>query len=358
MLLQSNVYATVLTKEGGAMQLDQPGRNKAAAFAIYAASAEALFPAAEAAGQKAPPLTDSPLEVCWESLWQFRANDDAYWIQHLRNLLGAGQDNLYYGLLLRCTQPLPDIGYKIGDLLVTIRGTETAKEWLLNFNAVAVPCKTVQHPQGGLVHEGFYSIYRSLEVWDDKGDEIESAAALLAAELRPDGPQLTVVGHSLGAALVSYLIYDIADAVRSTGGDVPGRLARLNSYMFASPNPGDPVFAQGLQAAVPNYAVVDWARDVVPQVPPIAPPLFPFAHLAAAPPAQTFNWMVEADVPVWMPVDSLVCNHDTNCYARMLNPLNALGQSRSAAAGCDPTQPPPAAPTPPPAGKAAMPPPE
>jgi pimeloyl-ACP methyl ester carboxylesterase len=317
------------------MQLSPQARSKAAAFAIYAASAEEVFPAAEAAGEKAPPLDGSPLEVAWQCLWQFRADDDTYWVQHLRNLLGVKEDNLYYGLLLRCTQALPDIGYKIGDLLVIIRGTETDKEWLLNFNAVAVPCNTVAHPQGGLVHDGFYSIYRSLAAWDDKGDEFQNAAALLAEELRPDGPQLTVVGHSLGAALVSYLIYDIADAVRTTGGDIAGRLSRLNAYMFASPNPGDPVFVQGLQAAVPSYAVIDWSRDVVPKVPPIAPPLFPFAHLQAAPAAQTFDWIAEADV-TWMPIDSPTCNHSTVCYARMLDPLNAISQARSSAAKCDP----------------------
>ena len=338
------------------MPFTQEQRNKAAPFALYVGAAEALLAQAEQADRVPPPLDGTTLEVCWETLWQFRADDDLDWVQDLRNIFGLGQNIFFYGLLLRCTDPLPDIGYQKGDLLAVIRGTGTTEEWVLNFCAFLKNGTTsTQHP-AGLVHEGFYSIYESMCAWDLTGKNVGHAAPALASLLSANGPKLTIAGHSLGSAISSYLVYDVASVVRAAdGADTAARLGKLDCYMFASPNPGDDDYAKGLKAAVPSYTVIDWTKDIVPKVPPL--PYVPLLDGGAGQTAQNFVMLTPAMVE-WQPVDNPGCNHSLASYARMLNPLNPVAQAETVQNGCDPIPPLPAAPIPPPAVPAAGQPPE
>jgi len=312
------------------MPLTQAQRQQTSWLAIYTGVAEDLLAVAEANNGALPALTGTPLEVGWETLWQFRADDDPDVIQWLQGVFGLGKQSWFYGLLLECQLALPDIGYVPGDLLAVIRGTCTTQEWLDNFNAFTSNAQTTLHPEGGLVHAGFYSIYKSMTAFDNAGKTLGPAAAALAGLLKPGGPRLTVAGHSLGSALSTYLAYDIAN---QAGAD-SGRLARLDVSLIASPNPGDAIFAKGFQATVPSYKVVDWVRDLVPKVPP--PPIYtPLPDGGGAAPLQDFTQLTPADVS-WMPPDpnDPACNHHAACYARMLNPLNTVAVAQTALLHC------------------------
>jgi hypothetical protein len=312
------------------MPLTQAQRQQAAWLAIYTGVAEGLLAIAEQNNGALPPLTGTPLEVGWQTLWQLRADDDPDVIQWLQNLFGLSKRSWFYGLLLECTLPLPDIGYQPGDLLCIVRGTCTIEEWLDNFNAFTSNAKTTLHPEGGLVHAGFYAIYQSMLAFDAAGRNLGPAAPVLAGLLKPGGVRLTVAGHSLGAALSTYLAYDMAN---ETGGD-PARLAPLDVCLVASPNPGDATFGTGFQATVPRYKVVDWVRDLVPKVPP--PPLYaPLPDGGGGAPLQDFTQLTPADV-TWMPADpnDPTCNHHAACYARMLNPLNTVAVAQTALLNC------------------------
>jgi hypothetical protein len=102
---------------GCKMPLTQAQRQQTSWLAIYTGVAEGLLAAAEANAGVLPSLTGTPLEVGWQTLWQFRADDDPNVIQWLQGLFGLGKRSWFYGLLLQCSQNLPDIGYGPGDLL-------------------------------------------------------------------------------------------------------------------------------------------------------------------------------------------------------------------------------------------------
>jgi hypothetical protein len=151
------------------MPLTQTQRQQASWLAIYTGVAEGLLAVAEQNGGALPALTGTPLEVGWDTLWQFRADDDLAVIQWLEGQFGLRKPSWFYGLLLSCKLALPDLGYVPGDLLAIIRGTCTTQEWLDNFNAFTSGAGTTLHPEGGLVHAGFYSIYKSMVAYDMAG---------------------------------------------------------------------------------------------------------------------------------------------------------------------------------------------
>jgi triacylglycerol lipase len=71
--------------------------------------------------------------------------------------------------------------------------------------------------------------------------------------------RLTVTGHSLGAALATYLAADLAD---------PQRLGnRVAARLFASPRPGDGLFAQYAGALIADCRAYAREFDLVPRVP-------------------------------------------------------------------------------------------
>ncbi len=71
---------------------------------------------------------------------------------------------------------------------------------------------------------------------------------------------VTVLGHSLGSALGTYLTAELA-----------GRFANipLSACLFASPKPGDGDFAKDFDGKVRNYIVYNYEEDLVPDAPPI-----------------------------------------------------------------------------------------
>src|SRR6185437_10642993 len=69
---------------------------------------------------------------------------------------------------------------------------------------------------------------------------------------------LTVVGHSLGAALASYTAFDAAYALGKQ---------RCAARLFASPRPGDASFASEFAGRLSDCVSYAYAMDIVPMVP-------------------------------------------------------------------------------------------
>ena len=130
-----------------------------------------------------------------------------------------------------------------------IRGTHGTLEWLMD--AEFVPTR---HPVAGCVESGFWSAYETL-TYRPVGGIAGTVTAALVSAIR-DGT-LTVVGHSLGAAIATYLTFDMAGLLRE----------RLSARLFASPQPGDAAFCKAFDARVLDYQVYDYASDIVPRVP-------------------------------------------------------------------------------------------
>jgi triacylglycerol lipase len=185
-----------------------------------------------------------------------------------------------------------------------VRDTELRIEWLDDVR-IGADGITLDNCVKAEAWTGFYSIYNSMMLVRD-GSRMLAAEGIAKAV---GGATITVVGHSLGAALATYLTYDLARPdIGKLGNNVSG-------WFFASPKPANRVFADRFATVVSMYSVVNWQRDLVPTLPPH--PLVPLNNINNSvlilTPANT----------VTQPKDTPTCNHHAICYAQMLDPAVA-----------------------------------
>lgn len=138
-----------------------------------------------------------------------------------------------------------------GTFVAVIRGTANLQEW-----AIDAKFGMVKHPAGGYAEAGFYGVYQTMRYQPAGGGPSSPVAEGIAATVAKG--KLTTVGHSLGAALDTYLTLDLATWCM---GD------RLRARIFASPRPGDQGFADAFAAHVSDAVAYAYARDEVPEVP-------------------------------------------------------------------------------------------
>jgi hypothetical protein len=148
--------------------------------------------------------------------------------------------------------------------VAAVRGTNGFAEWAINGEFLSV----VWPPQpGASVEQGFSDIYETMTLVGLDGAQIGTKAADGIAHV-VDGGTATVCGHSLGAALATYLSFDVAKLL---GG-------RASACLFASPRTGDPVWTTAYAARVQTYRLINYVLDVVPYV-PFEPPAMPYQTL-------------------------------------------------------------------------------
>jgi hypothetical protein len=185
----------------------------------------------------------------FQAIGQLRCND----------IFITGQDNVYYGLVLVATAAVGPVSQ--GDLLIAIRGTMDDLEWLND--AIALQMIPGRAGAIGLVGAGFWKIYQSMSFCSLDGVPVpgELITQLIGAAHTNNCPRIFVCGHSLGAALATYLTYDLNASL--------GPLAdTLHPYFFASPKTGTSDWVNGYQRAVKRYDLTNYALDFVPMVPP------------------------------------------------------------------------------------------
>lgn len=211
--------------------------------------------------------------------------------------IGFGE-RIYYGFLAQSISH-PD------QYVAVIRGTEQAIEWLENIEDFLVP-----GPPIGQVEHGFWSIYESMRFSTLPDGNYGILAAQGIASMLPAGAALTVVGHSLGAALATYLMADLARIPFKTG----QREFTVGGELFASPRTGDEHFVRDVDAVVGklNYTVYNYIRDIVPHVPPSLPFGLGFQDL----PGVVWIKPVTAQAVI---ANNPACNHSAQSYAAMLD---------------------------------------
>jgi len=133
--------------------------------------------------------------------------------------------------------------------VMVLRGTEGILEWIED--AQFLP---KAHPAGGLVEMGFWNLYQSLRYVPLTGVAMPPWVGL---SLAVGAGNVTVIGHSLGSTLGTFLAFDLA----VTLGD------RVSACLFASPRPGDAAFCKAFDARVKSYRLYNYELDVVPRVP-------------------------------------------------------------------------------------------
>lgn len=196
-------------------------------LALYAEDAFSASRTYAGASLLSPP-PDPRLSPDWTILGTLTATDAIFGPGSLR----LSSERVFYGWLLECR----------GEFVVAIRGTGDAMEWAID--GAFMPRSA--HPVAGRVETGFWSVYASMQI-DGK--------PLVSLLERAHGP-ISVVGHSLGAAVATYAAFDLARA----GGDIRGTF-------IASPRPGDGAFSKAFGQAVPKHTMYRNEDDVVPRVP-------------------------------------------------------------------------------------------
>jgi hypothetical protein len=193
--------------------------------------------------------------------------------------------------------------------VVVIRGTDGAEEWIDDFVFVANP----RQGFAGKVETGFWDIFDTMDVrlaGKDSGP-YPAAAQYIQSLLDDKDKEVLIIGHSLGSAIATYLLYAVNRVDGQT--DVPWR-DRVAGLFFASPKTGDHDFVTSFALRVPNYLVVNYEHDVVPRVPPFDITCF---DLYRALP----NCKVITDETVTVPVNQdKACCHHLISYVAMLSP--------------------------------------
>jgi len=178
--------------------------------------------------------------------------------------------------------------------VIAMRGTDDRAEWIENLKMNKADPDWLP----GKVEEGFWQIYRSLTT-------VGSHDRLADTIRQSGGQQWVIIGHSLGAALVTVLA---ADLLNDPGGiKDPGRSIIL--ITLASPRVGNADFAdfvsQGLEQ---SYRIVNLA-DIVPRVPGS---WMGFRHVGSA---YGFNSKNDPDFK-----SNLACDHSLETYLKELSP--------------------------------------
>jgi hypothetical protein len=208
--------------------------------------------------------------------------------------------------------PLTALGHTVcygtvirrGDtVFVSVRGTDGFVEWVEDGEFLPIPYNP-HIPLAGagptpLVEQGFWGIYSTLQLADPAGALLGSLAGALPTLLTP-ADQVVAAGHSLGAALATYLTIDLVRGPLSN---------RVSGCFFASPHPGNGAFATLFDQIVKGYRVFNYILDIVPRVPPSEAGYASLPKLKVIQPATA-----QADIRF-----DVGCNHHIVCYLAMLD---------------------------------------
>lgn len=189
-----------------------------------------------------------------------------------------------------------------GEMVAVIRGTDGFVEWVEDAMFAPIPyAPQIALPAGSgalEVEQGFWTLYKSMQLIDPAGVPLGALAPTIATAAGAAGT-VTVVGHSLGAALATYLTLDLARGGLGT---------RVSACLFASPHTGNQAFVELFDQTITDYRLFNYILDVVPRV-PLGLGYSPLPRRTVIQPATA-----EANIRV-----TIECNHHVICYCAMLD---------------------------------------
>lgn len=205
-----------------------------------------------------------------------------------------------------------------GRLAAALRGTDGLVEWLEDGQFAAIAYSPAAKPSFGppeaRVEQGFWDIFssmslRGLDGLSVNGTVVDGILPLLGVQ----DAAITVVGHSLGSALGTYLAMELA--LRAPRGSV-------QACLFASPRTGNRTFVQAFDQTVAEYRLFNYLLDMVPRI-PFGPDYEPLPRRTVIQPSTA-----EANIRM-----NLACNHHVICYCAMLDYEGTMAMVRSPPAG-------------------------
>src|SRR5271155_1587749 len=188
-----------------------------------------------------------------------------------------------------------------GDVVIAIRGTEGILEWIHDAEFLAVRCPFLAG--AGSTEDGFTAMYNSFGIGVAAGSPSVTEAFSTITFPRPI-TSVTICGHSLGAALATFLALDVA-------ANTPFK--NPVAYTYASPRTGDTSFVKVYSRLVPNTFRIANVVDLVPKLP--TPPLYEHVQgLFTLNPIKLFppSVLVKPTIP---------CDHVLNSYLHLLSRL-------------------------------------
>ncbi len=196
-----------------------------------------------------------------------------------------------------------------GLFAVAVRGTDGMVEWIID--AEFLPTPHPRHPSA-MVEQGFWNIYQTMSLADPQtGASTHQNAAEGIEELVGDR-RVIVTGHSLGSALATYFVLDLAERLDT----------RASACLFASPRTGDDAWVRLFDGKVADYRLFNYLLDAVTHVPALG-----YAALSGA----TIIQPKEARAGVRF---DIFCNHHLICYFAMIDPQQLPKPPDAQDAGC------------------------
>ncbi|CBJ82621.1 hypothetical protein XBJ2_1820005 [Xenorhabdus bovienii str. Jollieti] len=197
-----------------------------------------------------------------------------------------------------------------GEYVIIFRGTDDTNLLEDLHNIIAIFTSPWSSAPERKVSRGFYSVYDSLKLiaFNSECDYSQLKLANAITQIIGINGQFTILAHSLGAAIASYLMCDIAFLA-------PNHSACL----FACPRPGNNEFVEYVDNNFSHYEVFNYAKDIVPNLPPDLPVLNisqqwdyeykSLPNITLLNPPEALNI-----------ADSIGCNHYLTSYIAILDP--------------------------------------
>ncbi|XP_058083020.1 phospholipase A1-II 1-like [Magnolia sinica] len=166
------------------------------------------------------------------------------------------------------------------DIVISWRGTQLGSEWINDITVSMVSASEIlgNASSGGgakdpKVHEGFLSIYTSNDPQSSYSktsarDQVLSEVRRLVELYKDEEISITVVGHSMGAAVATLNAADIVANGANKSNDLPSKPSSVTAILFASPRVGNSEFKLAFSAMKDLRLLrIRNAPDPVPGVP-------------------------------------------------------------------------------------------